>query len=220
MPQCHFRSIIGSRVKNEDCYLVNDELGLYAVADGIGGGFHGELASRMSIECLQKSIKEGLSLAKAFEAAQEELISFSKKRFGEAVMGTTLTALHCSAENIRLAHIGDSRCYKVLDGILNQLTEDHEIFEESMNATVLASYIGMPCDLVALPVQLESFARTGPQRFLLATDGLHRQLSEREILKVLTSEPWLPEIAADRLCELAGSKEDSDNITVLLLDLA
>ena len=212
-------SLIGSRKKNEDYYLIDEKLGLFAVADGVGGGLHGDVASKMVIEILHRSRLSGIALRKCFYLAQEELLRFSRNTFGDALMGTTLTAIEFSNIGVQLSHVGDSRCYHLSGNIIRQLSEDHETFEESMQNTVLSDYVGLPDDLVPLRVQTESFSFSGTQKFLLCTDGLHRQLSDREIIVEIGRSDSDPSSIVKRLGLKATQKEESDNVTLVCVEV-
>lgn len=209
----------GGRNRNEDAFLADPEKGLFAVADGIGGGYHGDLASRMAIEQLRLGRASGLTLRKCFDRAQKVIIAFSQENIGEALMGTTLTALEVKNDGIQICHIGDSRCYQFTRKFLRKLTEDHETFEESMQNPVLSEYLGAPDDLVPLRVQSEFIPCSGHQRFLLCTDGLHRQLQDQEIAEEVERSGPDPGSVVSRLCFVASQKEDSDNVTVVFVEI-
>lgn len=145
------------RTNNEDVYLLNDELSLYAVADGVGGNEGGEVASRMAVETLASSITDLLGekdrtppagLVRAADPALSALqlaISFSNRVIREARaqtpalagMGTTLTTLLLKDKQAFLAHIGDSRAYLHRSGELRQLTIDHSLVGELVHQGVI-----------------------------------------------------------------------------------
>ncbi len=212
-------SVIGSRKKNEDALLLDERLNLFAVADGIGGGYHGDIASKMVVERIHRARLDGVSLRKGFELAQAELLTYSRKHIGDALMGTTLTAIELKPGGIQLVHVGDSRAYQMSDTILRQLTEDHESFEESLQNPVLSEYLGMPDELVPLKIQSEWLPISGRHRFLLSTDGLHRQLDDREVSAITVKAGFVPLAVAEALCRVASQKEESDNVTVIFLEV-
>lgn len=210
---------IGTRKKNEDALIVDEPLGLYAVADGVGGGLHGDIASRMVVERVHRSRAEGVTLRKAIDLAQKELVDFSIKNFGDPLMGTTFTAVEVKKDGLQLAHVGDSRCYHFTGKMLRQLTEDHESYEESMQNTVLSDYVGMPDEMIPLKVQSEFLPFSGTQRFLLSTDGLHKQLSAQEIVTVIEKCDSVPTDVVQRLCHVATQRDESDNVTVIFMEI-
>lgn len=134
-----------SRQKNEDSYLVADRLGLYAVADGMGGHQGGARASSLALEVLEASVAELATADMEEESVQlappilpaTALMRLATRKASAAVyrealaeprlegMGTTVTAMLCEKGRMHLAHVGDSRAYLFRDERLKQLTEDH-----------------------------------------------------------------------------------------------
>jgi serine/threonine protein phosphatase PrpC len=147
------------RANNEDAYLLNDELCLYAVADGVGGSEGGEIASRMAVETLAASMPdllggkdrtppsgvlsrtdpETMALAYALTLANRTILAEQSNDPGHAGMATTLTALLLRKGRMFLAHIGDSRMYLLRSGMFTQLTRDHSFVEEQVRAGALTS---------------------------------------------------------------------------------
>ena len=147
------------RQNNEDAFLLNDTLCLYAVADGIGGNEGGEVASRIAIETLAESIPDLLAekdrtppsersvSADPAITALEHAVVLSNKQIRQAQdqnaelsgMGTTLTALLLGKGRAFLAHVGDSRAYLLRSGTLRQLTNDHSVVAEQVLAGILTS---------------------------------------------------------------------------------
>jgi protein phosphatase len=149
------------RNHNEDSFLCNNELGLYAVADGMGGHLGGERASRMAVEILEREIdaahRAGDLNAPADAAAQgagtspvgallrRAVIEADRHIYEEATanpelsgMGTTLTALLFSRGYVHLGHVGDSRAYLYRDGRARQLSEDHSWIQEQVRAGLIS----------------------------------------------------------------------------------
>jgi PPM family protein phosphatase len=142
------------RANNEDALLLNDKLGLYAVADGIGGNEGGEVASRIAVETLARAVPDLLgekdrtppvgrastddpSVAALREAATLANRAINQERSQNPVlanMGTTLTALLLRDKQAIIAHIGDSRAYLFRAGKLLQLTNDHSFVAEQVRA--------------------------------------------------------------------------------------
>jgi len=144
------------RSNNEDAYLLNDELCLYAVADGVGGSEGGEVASRIAVETLAEAMPDLLEEADRtppperssegvpeFEALHSAVILANQKirsnreRTPElSNMATTLTMLLFRKKHAYLAHVGDSRAYLLRAGELRQLTNDHSLVAERVRAGV------------------------------------------------------------------------------------
>jgi protein phosphatase len=145
------------RANNEDAYLLNDGLRLYAVADGVGGNEGGEVASRITVETLAEVVPDMLgeqdrtppsgdrSPVETGRAALEYAIILTNKKIREeraqrpalSNMGTTLTALLLLQGRVFIAHVGDSRAYLFRAGELKQLTNDHSFVEEQVRAGTL-----------------------------------------------------------------------------------
>jgi protein phosphatase len=145
------------RHNNEDAFLLQDEVGLYAVADGVGGHEGGEVASRIAVEVLGEAVPDllgegdrtppaGRSRKSDPElSALRSAITLSNRKIRQAIdldpalsgMATTLTALLLKKGRAILAHIGDSRAYLLRSGKFRQLTEDHSVVAEQLRAGVL-----------------------------------------------------------------------------------
>ena len=147
------------RTHNEDSFLCNDELRLYAVADGMGGHLGGERASRMAVDILEHEItdmhKAGLLkrpehltsgaahplnalLRRAVVEADRHIYETAMSNPELSGMGTTLTALMFSDGYVHLGHVGDSRAYLYRDGRARQLTEDHSWIQEQVRAGLIS----------------------------------------------------------------------------------
>jgi serine/threonine protein phosphatase PrpC len=148
------------RNHNEDSFLCNNDIGIYAVADGMGGHLGGERASRMAVEILEREIvrahRSG-DLAADPEATSQggpnpigallrrAVIEADRNIYDEATanpdlsgMGTTLTALLFSGGYVHLGHVGDSRAYLYRDGRARQLSEDHSWIQEQVRAGLIS----------------------------------------------------------------------------------
>src|SRR5688500_5088060 len=136
------------REQNEDSYLVDDKLGLYAVADGMGGHAAGEVASKLALETVQRVVREGQARIAAFraeprsrdaaqsvlklleEAALQACLAVHELGIADETkrgMGTTLSLLLALDTRAFVAHVGDSRMYLVRGDKIHQLTEDHTL---------------------------------------------------------------------------------------------
>jgi PPM family protein phosphatase len=234
------------RTHNEDNFSIIEESGLYIVADGMGGHASGEIASKMAVDSLReffaltandpertwpykmdrsKGYEEnrlitGIKLAnlRIFESAQRD-----PRQRG---MGTTIVALFAVENGIHVAHVGDSRVYRMRDGKIEQLTEDHSLLndyikmkrltaEEIANfphKNVIVRALGMK-DTVKVDTRLEQ-PRAGDV-YLLCTDGLSGPVPDPEMLETL-GQPGDLKAAASRLIARANENGGPDNITVVL----
>src|SRR5262249_24304127 len=134
------KSVIGTREMNQDSFLIWDDMKLYAVADGVGGGLRGEVASSMAVQGFRELGPTPDKLRETVLQLQDNVLKEALESIGEALMGTTLTAIQIEGNQVHVCHVGDSRCYLFAENQLRQITEDHELFDESTQSTVLASY--------------------------------------------------------------------------------
>lgn len=146
------------RRHNEDAYLIDEERGLFVVADGMGGHAAGEVASRITVESIQEFIAateeeqesswpfgfnsrvslEGNRLTTAVEKANEKVMRAVQNRPELKGMGTTVVASLFDGDRATLVHVGDSRAYLFRDGELRRLTDDHSWVQEQVNAGILS----------------------------------------------------------------------------------
>ena len=120
------------RKENEDAFCIEEDLGLLAIADGMGGHASGEVASKMAIEILKESLeKEGQPLpgrlSSGVKLANRTIYEAAQSQSQLNGMGTTLTALQLNGNRLSIAHIGDSRAYLIRGGVIEQITDDHTI---------------------------------------------------------------------------------------------
>lgn len=212
-------TVIGGREMNQDSLLIDDARQLYAVADGVGGGLNGEVASRMAVEGLAKGFTEPYKLGPLFTELQAAVYKEAMDTFGEAVMGTTLTACAVRGDELFLAHVGDSRLYLFDQSQLRQMTEDQEFYDENVQATVLCSYLGLPPDVKSLRTLEDKIAVHPGQRLLLCSDGLYRQITESRMLAMIKELGHDPQTLVTRFCEEASQKAHSDNVTVVYVEI-
>lgn len=145
------------REKNEDSFLVNDDLALYAVADGMGGHLGGDIASKLATSTMQEvvdslesdpdvTLQEGMHIKPGeFQGYLRYAIKLSSKRIFERShdeatlrgMGTTTVAILFRNNKIYIANVGDSRVYRIRDGEISQMTRDHSLVGEQMRAGIL-----------------------------------------------------------------------------------
>ncbi|HEV7883349.1 MAG TPA: protein phosphatase 2C domain-containing protein, partial [Solirubrobacteraceae bacterium] len=122
------------RRANEDAYMARSPV--FVVADGMGGAQAGEVASRIAVEAFERGFDDngGASpeqlLADRVREANARIHEMSQIEQDRAGMGTTITAAHVGEHEIAIAHVGDSRAYRLRDGTLERLTEDHSLVEE------------------------------------------------------------------------------------------
>jgi len=215
---------------NEDGYLVDDRMGLFAVADGMGGHQAGEVASATALEALRAAVASGTPIRDAITQANEAVIERSAGDERLRGMGTTMTAGTLAAGGtLLLGHVGDSRGYLVRDGELRQVTEDHSLVEEMVRGgeltpeqaevhpqrSVITRALGIE---PGVDVDLYTLELRDGDRLLLCSDGLTGMVRTEDIESILQRERD-PQTAANKLVEMANEAGGEDNITVVLLDV-
>lgn len=240
---------IGPRDHNEDHLLVRPELGLFLVADGAGGHNAGNVASALAtttvaniFETSAKSLGErpeidafGLwtmarRLSAAIHRANVEIIDIAKKSKKYQGMGTTIVALAFSPEGdvIHVAHVGDSRCYRLRGGILEPLTMDHSLENDvlEMHPDADDSLVArMPQHVItralgmgeALRVPVRSLRALPGDLYLLCTDGLTGGLDDDRI-ETMLSEKRSPNEHVRALVDAAIAAGTRDNVAALVIE--
>ena len=218
------------REHNEDSLTVLPPL--FAVADGMGGHEAGEIASEITINTLNDLAPESAdaeALARAVVAANLNVIKAPSQGIGREGMGTTLTAAILEKERLIIAQVGDSRAYLLHNGSLQQITRDHSLMADMIeagqlteaearvhpNRSVITRAIGsdphMQPDLYELNVE------TG-DRLLLCSDGVCGMIEDSEIASIMRQAPSA-QACADQLVEAALHAGGFDNATAVVVDV-
>ncbi len=227
---------IGLRRKNnEDLFFVDKELGLFIVADGMGGHAAGEVASRIAVETVCQSLQAAdlinpqKQLSRAIEKANQAVEQAANGNKAWQGMGTTLTIFLLQPQQGYLAHVGDSRIYRFRGSQLEQLSDDHSLIGEQLRrgiltpeqaktstlGNILLQAIGMT---PRLDVCQKSISLAAGDRFLLCSDGLTDMVSDIEIEEILKQlDPLSPPCEA--LIEKAIAAGGKDNITAIVLQI-
>jgi serine/threonine protein phosphatase PrpC len=215
---------------NEDSFVIDDRLALYAVADGMGGHQAGEVASATALEALRAAVASGQPIDAAIVGANAAVFQKAATDRDLTGMGTTLTALVILGDStLLIGHVGDSRAYHIRDGVIEQLTEDHSLVEELVREgrlspaeaevhpqrSIITRALGIDAEVEVDLYTIE--ARTG-DRILICSDGLSGMLRDDEMLRIASLETD-PRLAADRLVDAANEAGGEDNITVLIVDV-
>ena len=224
------------RGNNEDAfrYHISKEasLAVIAVADGVGGSMGGEVASDIAVNCLVEGVISALGsansqtalLESAFDHANEKLLVKKRQHRELSHMGTTLVAGIAHGDSLVVGNVGDSRCYKITEERIDQLTTDHSLVEELKQKGL--TYEGdMPYKNVITRVmgsddlyQVDLFVQAllpGDQ-FLFCSDGLTNFLSKTEMTTILHSSNDSIAIV-DQLIDSADQNGGGDNITAVIL---
>jgi protein phosphatase len=217
------------RELNEDTYYGDSSLGLWLVADGMGGHEFGEVASALARDAVVREIRDGKSLAEAIRSADEDIIRHSRRRTDSLPMGTTMVALRIIDNRFELAWVGDSRAY-LWNGQLRQLSSDHSYVQELIDQgaitaeqarnhphrNVVTQALGVT-DPESLKVEtLSGELRPGFQ-ILLCSDGLTEEVDDASIATLLGNTLFSAQECVDHLIAAALDGGGSDNVTAILL---
>lgn len=224
------------RGSNQDSYLINEDLGLYIVADGMGGHSGGEVASQLAVQGVQDSFLKQTAPKDPREKLLDAYIEASHRIFDTAQnekpelmgMGTTMVMAYVQGSSIYIANIGDSRCYLFKSPNFWQLTEDHSLINEQIRAGLLTdkqikNFVGknvitrsVGYEREVVPDVIERQAIPG-EKYLLCSDGLSGLVADAEIEKILIKNN---SAQATKLCvEQALANGGDDNVTVLILEI-
>jgi serine/threonine protein phosphatase PrpC len=239
----HFAVAAGSdvgrvRKGNEDSFFAdaNEYRGLFMVADGMGGHAAGEVASQMAVEVVSADLEK----LKDLESADAlEMVSLSLRHANRAVfersaaerdkmgMGSTASVLVLGDDRFIIGHLGDSRIYLFRDGELRQVTHDHSVVQEQIDAglitrdaaknhkqsNVITRCVGMGWDVE--PDITDGEVRQGDV-FLLASDGLTGMVDDWRLQQLLGSRA-APERLVDAMISEANARGGVDNISVVVV---
>lgn len=235
------------RDHNEDRVLLTDGLGLFAVADGMGGHDAGDVASLIAAGALEEFFhatkefpEEDLEapadlptgarrLFSAVLHANREVYAKSGKSANQGGMGSTVVAIYVSEREqlVHICHVGDSRCYRLRSGQLEQLTRDHSMINEALrlNPDLSPEILRqLPTNVVTRALgtkeSVQPDVSSEPLRagdvYLLCSDGLSGEITDEEIQFALEDETDLTE-ASDLLVAMANDAGGRDNISALLV---
>jgi serine/threonine protein phosphatase PrpC len=218
------------RRRNEDAFVL--EPPLFAVADGMGGAQAGEIASRIAASVLRDSAE------RSGEDSVSTLIQEANRRVYEAAstdearsgMGTTITAALVEDGTVRIGHVGDSRAYRIRDGKLEQLTEDHSLVAELVRSgrlspeeadvhpqrSVITRALGTDPDVDVDTFTVE--ARPGDV-FMICSDGLTSMVDDEAILEIVERNRVSLDQAARALVDAANKGGGEDNITIVAFEI-
>lgn len=220
------------RRQNEDSFAVREDLGLWVVADGMGGAAAGEVASAIAVDVIARETEGGAALDAAIAEANHAILDAAESGRGRAGMGCTVVAARFSGPDYTVAWVGDARAYLWGDG-LKRLSHDHSRVQELLDAgmisdeearrhpqrSVITRVLGGPDGTAAAPEQVSGSLQPG-QGLLLCSDGLTSEVADEDIARVLNgglASKRDGEAAVDRLISLALDRGGSDNVTVVLV---
>jgi len=220
---------------NEDSLFVDEDTGLFIVADGMGGHQAGEVASEMAVKAISLSIKENLSnnnkilsmIKDSISRANNEIFNKSIKNPQLNGMGTTVVIGLLNKRKFYIANVGDSRAYVIRDNPIKQLTEDHSLVANLVKTgqitteeakvhpkrNIITKALGtaeeVKPDITSINIKKGDY-------ILLCTDGLTDMLRDEDIKEIVLSSKETDE-KCKALIALANEKGGRDNITVVLI---
>ena len=220
------------RRRNEDAFVVDPPL--FAVADGMGGAQAGEVASRLAAAAFREyreadELGPEERVAAIIKEANRRIYDRARTDSEVSGMGTTVTAALLGDGRVVIGHVGDSRAYRIRDGRLEQLTEDHSLVADLMRSgrltpeeaeghpqrSVITRALGTDPDVDVDTLVVEAEAG---DLFLLCSDGLSTMVSDADVLQTVERAGTLDEAARD-LVRAANSGGGEDNVTVVLFRL-
>jgi protein phosphatase len=235
------------RTHNEDYFSLVEEDQLFLVADGMGGHASGEVASKMAAESIQEFFSRSKTedvtwpykldrhlsyienrLVVGVKLANQRIFEAALKDLRLKGMGTTIVGGQIVGDKLYVAHVGDSRCYRIRDRQIQQMTRDHSLLEDYKDAkpgmsdeeqkkfphkNVITRALGMR-ETVQVDVHMQEIQ--DGDVYLFCSDGLSGMVEDDTIVKVITSTPDLEQAVAD-LIEAANRAGGTDNVTVLAL---
>jgi protein phosphatase len=235
------------RPHNEDAVVVSPASGIAVLADGMGGYNAGEVASRIAVDMAMQTLEEGLARLRERPATRipwskplHQLLTDAIRRANAAIqqaaaetpayhgMGTTVVAAVLQQEAITIAHVGDSRAYRLRNGVLTQLTRDHSLLQEQIDAglitpeaamyapnkNLLTRALGIEPDVA---IDVHDYRMQPGDLYLLCSDGLTDMLRPDEMRDLLITHQASLDAAAEMLVRRANEHGGHDNISVILL---
>jgi serine/threonine protein phosphatase PrpC len=235
------------RELNEDNLRVVPELNLFILSDGIGGAAHGEVASEIAVTTIEEHCRKAAKdpsvpfegdlrpdltdktnrLASALRLANHAIFSEASADQEKRGMGATIVAIWLDGDRLSLAHVGDSRAYRLRQRTMEQLTRDHSLVAEQVRLGILtpeqaerSEYQTMLMRALGasetVEVDVDEHVMLEGDAFLLCSDGLSRMVPDEKIADAIVSVNKAQK-AADRLIELANEAGGVDNVTAIVV---
>lgn len=231
------RGLNPKRPVNQDRFLSIPAHGLFAVFDGVGGQRAGEVASQTAADTIEETLAhhsaDGLPakdlIRRAIEFANRDVLELAESDPAYKTMATTVALIHIQGHGVTVAHVGDSRVYRLEEGRFRRETVDHTDLNDELRAGRVAR--GQAVELASrnvinralgvernVDVEIKSINVSDGARFLLCSDGIYRHLSDEEIARVL-AEHKDPQRAADDLKRIVHQRGADDNLTAVVVQI-
>jgi protein phosphatase len=220
------------RTTNEDAFLVDESRHLFVIADGMGGHAAGEVASQLAIETIERAHRSGDfdgepdksrpklgdQLVRSIVMANRAVYDLAKKDPRYHGMGTTAVATRFSPnkQRVYIAHVGDSRCYRMRAGKLRQITKDHTLGSLGVQGPTAGKLVRAVGTELNVQVDLFTDAPDVGDFYMLCSDGLSRMVSSERMQEILASDRDLDRVVAS-LVTAANEAGGRDNITVIVV---
>jgi serine/threonine protein phosphatase PrpC len=230
------------RSQNQDSVVSAPEMGLFVVADGMGGHRGGETASRMVVEIVPDLVRKAqkkpgwdprLVISQAIETASRAIYEHALKTPALQGMGTTAVAMLFKSGRLYVGHVGDSRCYYIQEGAIWQATRDHSLVQEKLRAglisreelktdrmkNVITRSVGFEPHVAVEVYEMD--ARPG-DTFLLCSDGLSGLVEDDEILELYErgqKQKLETQQTVEKMIEIANRNGGDDNISTIIVEI-
>jgi PPM family protein phosphatase len=229
------RGLNRKRPVNQDRFLALPERGLFAVFDGVGGQRAGEVASQTAAETIEEALTQSSAnssdqlIRRAIQFANRDIFEMAESDPAYKTMATTVALVYINGDRATVAHVGDSRVYRLEEGHFYRETIDHTDLNDDIRAgrisesqavdqkdrNVINRALGVEAEV---DVEISSVHVRDGARFLLCSDGIYRHLADEEIARVLAQNKD-PQRAADELKRLVYERGADDNLTAVVIQV-
>jgi len=229
------RGLSPKRPVNQDRFLSIPERGLFAVFDGVGGQRAGEVASQTAAETIEEALTHNPTSAsldlirQAIIFANRDVFELAESDPAYKTMATTVALIHIDRTRVTIAHVGDSRVYRLENGHFSRETVDHTDLNDAIRAgrigpdqidelsggNVINRALGVEN---TVDVEIKTVQANDGARFLLCSDGIYRHMSDDEIARVL-AEYKDPQRAVEELKRIVHQRGADDNLTAVVVQL-
>ena len=230
------RGLSPKRPVNQDRFLSIPKRGLFAVFDGVGGQRAGEVASQTAAETIEEAFTHNTAngastelIRRAIDFANRDVFELAESDPAYKTMATTVALIHVDGNRVTVAHVGDSRVYRLEDGRFYRETVDHTDLNDDIragraasdggaglaNRNIINRALGVESGVEA---EIKTIQAGEGTRFLLCSDGIYRHMSDDEIAHVL-AEYKDPQRAADELKRIVHKRGADDNLTAVVVQM-
>ena len=227
------RGLNPKRPVNQDRFLAIANRGVFAVFDGVGGQRAGEVASQTAADTIEEALEHSPGdpsaeiINRAIQFANRDILELAESDVAYKTMATTVALIHIQGDRATVAHVGDSRVYRLEDGRFYRETVDHTDADDprvggarhgsrkSSHSNVINRALGVEAQV---EVDLKSIPLRDGARFLLCSDGIYKHVPDEEIARVLALNEE-PQSAADELKRIVYQRGADDNLTAVVIQV-